>query len=129
MISFPSFLFHATFFYTKLTACDWNQETLLALLRQEDCCLAILLNQFPLTTSVGIFDWLTHLSSRCPHALRLLCCPPRSRTSRTSKQVLVVPVLFFKRIFQTEASWQCVKANQVTGPVQDRPAEASPQPG
>ena len=43
--SFPSCLFHATFFYTKLTACDWNQETLLALLRQEDCCLAIWLNQ------------------------------------------------------------------------------------
>ena len=79
----PSFLFHVTFFYTKPTACDWNQETLRALLRQEDCCLAIRLNRFPLTTSVGIFDWLTHLSSRCPHALRLLCCPPRSRTSRT----------------------------------------------
>ena len=38
-------LFHTTSVDTELTAHDWNQESLLVLLRKEDGCLAIWLNQ------------------------------------------------------------------------------------
>ena len=56
---FIDILFHVTSVVTELTACDWNQETpppflpyAAVLLRQEDCCLAIWLNQ-PLTPQMG----------------------------------------------------------------------------